>query len=203
MTEDFEPPPPPPPAAEPSLHIPNSLSIGAYMHCRRCLSERPADESPNSYARLAVGMTKEGLQIWCNRHECNVMHVHFQGIRHPANMTAPQTAEEVADLSARMTDRDLLKAAADGEPVIEVSLGTAHIVRMLIATGSWTSVLGKGAPRSILLTNISSKAHVLLRVGGPGSTWTLKPAEFVQLEGYEGVVDATVVVEPPLTQKEG
>ena len=105
VTEDFRAPPPPPPAAEPSLHIPNSLSIGAYMHCRRCLSERPAGESPNSYARLAVGMTKEGLQIWCNRHECNVMHVHFQGIRHPANMTAPQTAEEVADLSARMTDR--------------------------------------------------------------------------------------------------
>jgi hypothetical protein len=174
--------------------LPNTLSIGSYMHCARCLEERPPDESPKSYARLAVGMTPEGMQVWCVRHDCNVMHVHFQGMKHPANMTRQQTAEEVAELSARMTTVDLGKAAEAGEPVLEVSLGVAHTLRVLVATGSWTSVLGRGSPRSIHVKNLSSKARIRVRTT---DEHVLPPGGYLQLEGYEGALDATVEVAQP------
>jgi len=38
------------------------------------------------YARLNVGDSLQGLQIWCMRHGCNVMHIDFQGQTHPAIM---------------------------------------------------------------------------------------------------------------------
>lgn len=60
--------------------------ITAYMHCSKCLEERPADQSPQEFADLSVGFTREGLQVFCNRHQLNVVHIDFQGVRHPALM---------------------------------------------------------------------------------------------------------------------
>ena len=64
------------------------LSIHAYMHCAKCLAEKPKGKSPREWARLEVGWTQQGLQVWCKRNECNVMHIDFQGQRHPANVEA-------------------------------------------------------------------------------------------------------------------
>lgn len=75
----------------PNHEVTNRLSIGAYMHCAKCLDERRANRtacSPADYARLSIGWTEVGIQIWCNRHNCNVMHVDFQGQKHPANTSA-------------------------------------------------------------------------------------------------------------------
>ena len=57
------------------------------MHCQRCLNEwrNGVDEndeliepqSPKDYARLQIGIHPEGLQVWCNRHECNVAVISF------------------------------------------------------------------------------------------------------------------------------
>jgi hypothetical protein len=60
----------------------------AFMHCRRCLSELPDGESPESWARLSVGWTAIGLQVWCVRHDVNLLHIDFEGHTHPANLTA-------------------------------------------------------------------------------------------------------------------
>jgi len=180
-------------AAREVTSLPNTLSISTYFHCARCLEDRPEGESPASFARLAAGFTKEGLQVWCVRHECNIMHVHFQGMKHPANLTRQQTAEELAQLSARMTAADLGKAAEAGEPVLEVSLGMAHTLRVLVATGSWTSVLGRGSPRQIHVKNLSSKARIILRAG---QDTVLAPGDGLELEGYEGALDATVELAP-------
>lgn len=72
--------------------VPNTLEIGAYMHCGKCIDEykrlTPAGESPATFSRLSVGWTRQGLQVWCQRHDCNVLHVDFQGQQHPANTTA-------------------------------------------------------------------------------------------------------------------
>lgn len=40
--------------------------ITRYLHCARCVmeSQRPA--------RIAVGLTPGGIQVWCERHRCNV-----------------------------------------------------------------------------------------------------------------------------------
>lgn len=51
------------------------LEIEAYIHCGRCLDELPKGESPASFARLNVGYTTFGIQVWCVRHDCNVVNI--------------------------------------------------------------------------------------------------------------------------------
>ena len=71
----------------------NLNSCMMYVHCGLCLNEvqelagRLGKASPRDYARLSFGWTKWGLQIWCNRHDCNVVHVDFEGVTHPADTT--------------------------------------------------------------------------------------------------------------------
>lgn len=65
----------------------NQLGILQYLHCKLCVQELPRGRSPEQFSRLAVGLTKQGLQIWCMRHDCNVLHLDFEGQRHPGDMT--------------------------------------------------------------------------------------------------------------------
>lgn len=67
---------------------PNTKEIVMFMHCGLCLKERPKDVSPADYAKIEVGWTKQGLQVWCARHDVNVLHVDFEGQKHPANTLA-------------------------------------------------------------------------------------------------------------------
>lgn len=53
--------------------------IGAYLHCAKCLEELPEDQSPAEFARLSVGWTRLGLQVWCHRHDLNVINLDFKG----------------------------------------------------------------------------------------------------------------------------
>lgn len=57
-----------------------------YMHCSMCLESLPNGESPRTWAQLEVGFTPVGLQVWCKRHDVNVVHIDFEGVQHPANM---------------------------------------------------------------------------------------------------------------------
>lgn len=63
---------------------PEENNILMYLHCGLCLDEIPEGISPMDWSKSQVGWTKEGLQVWCNRHECNVMHIDFEGYKHPA-----------------------------------------------------------------------------------------------------------------------
>jgi hypothetical protein len=75
--------------------IPVTLEIGAYFQCALCVQEKPPDQSPKEWARFNVGWTKLGLQVWCVRHECNVIHIDFEGQKHPADTTRlPLTTEK-------------------------------------------------------------------------------------------------------------
>jgi len=67
--------------------ISNELSITSYLHCVKCLEERPKGISPKDWGMNEVGFTKQGLQIWCRRHNCNVAHIDFEDKCHPANVT--------------------------------------------------------------------------------------------------------------------
>lgn len=77
---------------EEGIHLGVTKEIFAFIHCGRCLKELQAGEagtlSPREYASLEIGWTKQGLQVWCSRHEMNVMHVHFEGCKHPARSDA-------------------------------------------------------------------------------------------------------------------
>ena len=74
--------------------IPYTNEIMQYFHCGACSREfcgghpDAAGKSPAEYARLNVGWTKLGVQIWCVRHDANVLHVDFEGQRHPSNSEA-------------------------------------------------------------------------------------------------------------------
>lgn len=45
------------------------LQIVSYMHCRMCFTENAKPQL------LEIGFTKAGIQIWCKRHDINVMHM--------------------------------------------------------------------------------------------------------------------------------
>ena len=73
----------------------NKKEIVAFIHCGLCVVEykdRTAKGelegiSPGDFQRLEIGWTEPGFQVWCRRHDVNVLHIDFQGHRHPANQT--------------------------------------------------------------------------------------------------------------------
>lgn len=75
--------------------------IKAFIHCGLCLAEWKGSTkissklSPRDYSKLEAGWTKLGLQLWCKRHECNIMHIDFEGIAHPANTTRQLSKKEM------------------------------------------------------------------------------------------------------------
>lgn len=75
-----------------SRPIPNTNEIVAFMHCGRCLAELPDGTSPQEWVQIEAGWTPLGFQVWCKRHDCNVLHVDFEGQKHPANDTAKRDA---------------------------------------------------------------------------------------------------------------
>ena len=58
--------------------------IVAFMHCKDCVEEIPNGVSPRDWSRIQVGWTKIGVQVWCIRHEQNLVHIDFEGQKHPA-----------------------------------------------------------------------------------------------------------------------
>ena len=53
--------------------------IVRFYHCKKCIECMPDGESPATWARLSVGFSKEGMQVWCERHNMNVIHIDFLG----------------------------------------------------------------------------------------------------------------------------
>jgi hypothetical protein len=49
-----------------------SKRILMFFHCRACAREKPRTVAPNAFARLEVGLTPDGLQVWCLRHDREV-----------------------------------------------------------------------------------------------------------------------------------
>jgi hypothetical protein len=58
--------------------------IETYIHCGRCLKELPVGMSPMEYSMAQSGFTEFGIQIWCHRHNCNVVNIDFEGQVHPS-----------------------------------------------------------------------------------------------------------------------
>jgi len=68
---------------KPERSVPEN-DIQLYLHCRVCLSEIPENQSAGDYQQLEVGWTAAGLQVWCKRHDMNVVNIDFEGHQHPA-----------------------------------------------------------------------------------------------------------------------
>lgn len=59
-----------------------ACEINLYFHCKECFKELPDGMSPKEYADTQAGWTKQGFQIWCNRHDRKIIHVDFEGQKH-------------------------------------------------------------------------------------------------------------------------
>lgn len=70
--------------AAPPASFDAGMRIKAFFHCRQCLDELPEGVSPRDWAQLEVGSTEAGWQVWCRRHDSNVVHMWFEGMKHPA-----------------------------------------------------------------------------------------------------------------------
>jgi len=72
----------------------NENNIETFLHCKLCYEElnnaktkedysligaAVDGESHESYSRFEVGWTKQGFQVWCTRHNTNVIHIDFDG----------------------------------------------------------------------------------------------------------------------------
>lgn len=60
--------------------IPVSRQILAFMHCHLCMVEKRKPD-------IEAGWTQLGFQVWCRNHNVNILHVDFEGHKHPANAT--------------------------------------------------------------------------------------------------------------------
>lgn len=58
--------------------------IQAFFHCKKCVEELPEDMSPQAFIYIEAGWTTEGFQVWCLRHDLNIIHMDFEGHKHPA-----------------------------------------------------------------------------------------------------------------------
>ena len=91
--------------------IPNTNEIQLYLHCGLCLEELQSGTwtqrvgsysawgfgpapSPQEYVRVQAGWTPLGLQVWCTRHDVNIVHIDFEGVKHAANDTRQKVEGE-------------------------------------------------------------------------------------------------------------
>ncbi len=76
-------------SAKPTLPVEAlSLNIDSYVACTKCAEELASIEpkiSLQDYAAIDIGFTKWGLQVWCRRHQVNIVHIDFGGQQLPAD----------------------------------------------------------------------------------------------------------------------
>jgi len=54
--------------------------IKLYFHCKKCCEEnKERFQNMREYSSIECGWTEAGFQVWCKRHNCNVVNVGFKG----------------------------------------------------------------------------------------------------------------------------
>ena len=66
------------------LYPKSKNEILQFFHCKVCGETIHPGMSPSEYQDIEVGWTDKGLQVWCKRHDINIVHIDFEGHRHPA-----------------------------------------------------------------------------------------------------------------------
>ena len=56
--------------------------IVSYFHCKQCLSKY-LETFGNYEQKIEAGFTKYGVQAWCKNCNQNIIHIDFQGQKHP------------------------------------------------------------------------------------------------------------------------
>jgi hypothetical protein len=96
-------------ARKPFREISDDNMIKLYLHCRLCFEEMPPDQSPKEWARVQAGWTEQGIQVWCNRHDANIIHIDFEGQKHHANQSRKPRPGEIGKAGVISWPSDLVK----------------------------------------------------------------------------------------------
>ena len=64
----------------PSLERESEIKM--FFHCALCIEELPEGMPPHAYAHTESGWTDKGFQVWCQRHNANIIHMDFEGHKH-------------------------------------------------------------------------------------------------------------------------
>jgi len=54
------------------------LQVKLFFNCQKCFDQLPVGQSMHEYSRTQAGFTDEGIQVWCNRHNCEVVHLKYE-----------------------------------------------------------------------------------------------------------------------------
>lgn len=65
------------------MEITADNQVKMFVNCKKCYESMPSGESAESWGRMSVGWTEKGLQVWCVRHDLNVLNIDFEGHKHP------------------------------------------------------------------------------------------------------------------------
>lgn len=72
-------------------------SITEPVVCAKCADEFGAGStdaaSLQQYVRVDVGFTERGVQVWCRRHDVNVVHIDFEDARPNADFRCLEKRE--------------------------------------------------------------------------------------------------------------
>ena len=60
--------------------MPDTSDIVSYFHCKTCLAEMPKGVTPAKWSNQQAGWTGYGLQVWCNRHNKNILAIDFNKV---------------------------------------------------------------------------------------------------------------------------
>ena len=75
-----------------------SPNIRRYLTCLKCHESKPVNQSMAEYARLNVGITTTGFEVWCTRHRMSVAHVSLETlekwIEHPPGCGCGQNHDQ-------------------------------------------------------------------------------------------------------------
>jgi hypothetical protein len=55
------------------------------IYCTYCKAELPKGVAIDRWQWISVGLTPKGIQVWCNRHHANLLHIDFERHNHPTN----------------------------------------------------------------------------------------------------------------------
>ena len=56
---------------------PEKPEIVEYFHCAKCMDEKPDYVTPQEYTNYEVGLTMFGIQVWCKKHNIEVVYLNL------------------------------------------------------------------------------------------------------------------------------
>jgi hypothetical protein len=57
----------------------NINNIVQFMHCTKCIDALVDNIPPREFARIEIGFTVKGFQVWCVRHDENIANFDLMG----------------------------------------------------------------------------------------------------------------------------